>query len=89
MGILIFSLIKIVFLQSETEQVGNMYQALSEQAQATSDNSVPENTEAADTTSDSTSPSILSQYTDFRRIPYRYICVNLQTLYHHAYCVRR
>lgn len=36
-GIIVFSIIKIVSLQSETEQVNNMYQALSKQAQASTD----------------------------------------------------
>ncbi len=45
MGILVFSLIKMISLQSETTQVNNMYQTLSEQAQNDTDTPVQENTE--------------------------------------------
>lgn len=79
MGILVFSLIKMISLQSETTQVNNMYQTLSEQAQNDTDTPVQENTEEADTTTTSGSassdtaftntasdspPVILSQYAD-------------------------
>lgn len=64
MGILIFSFIKIISLQTETEQVNDMYQTLSEQAQAIPDTPVEETNEEADTNSDSLSSYILPQYTD-------------------------
>lgn len=57
MGILVFSLIKMISLQSETTQVNNMYQTLSEQAKNDTDTPVQENAEKADTTTTSGSPS--------------------------------
>lgn len=57
MGILVFSLIKMISLQSETTQVNNMYQTLSEQAQTVADSPTHENTEEADTTTTSGSAS--------------------------------
>lgn len=47
-GILVFSIIKMISLQSETEQVNNMYQALSEQTQVPTDISISGNAEDAD-----------------------------------------
>ncbi|MCQ2494186.1 MAG: class B sortase [Lachnospiraceae bacterium] len=55
-GILVFSIIKMISLQSETEQVNNMYQALSAQVQAPPDTSGSQDLEESDATvgSDST-----------------------------------
>lgn len=68
-GILVFSIIKMISLQSETEQVNNMYQALSEQTQAPTDISISGNADGAeepDTTqaSDGTEDSGIAQIAD-------------------------
>lgn len=47
-GILVLSIIKMISLQSETEQVNNMYQTLSDQTQAPTDISISGNAEDAD-----------------------------------------
>lgn len=69
-GILVFSIIKMISLQSETEQVNNMYQALSAQVQAPPDTSGSEDLEESDAAvspnaaEDSPALNILPQYTD-------------------------
>lgn len=64
MGILVFSFIKMISLQSETEQVNNMYQTLSEQTQATTDIPNQEKPEETDATAASPSTCILPQYVE-------------------------
>lgn len=68
MGILIFSFIKIISLQSDTEQVQNMYQTLSEQTQATADTPAEKDTDEDNVIDEavttSVSPCILPQYAD-------------------------
>ncbi len=65
MGILILSFLKIISLQSETEQVNNMYQTLSEQVQTPTEIlPTQENSEEANAPVDSSSQSILPQYVD-------------------------